>query len=120
MKVAISSKETTVESEIDQRFGRARYFIVLDTDSDSVEVCDNEVNLNAPQGAGIQSAANVSKLGVEAVLTGHVGPNAFKALSAAGISVYTNISGTVKQAVQEFKAGVLVPVGSADVEGHWV
>jgi len=120
MRVAISAKSTSLGSEVDQRFGRAKYFIVLDTETDSTEVHDNEVNLNAIQGAGIQSAANVAGLGVEAVLTGHVGPNSFRALSAAGIKVYTGLAGTVEQALEDLKDGRLTPVASADVEGHWL
>ncbi len=74
-----------------------------------MEVHDNEVNLNAAQGAGIQTAQNVALLNVEAVLTGHLGPNAFRALSAAGIKAYTGLQGTVGEAIEEFKAGRLSP-----------
>lgn len=119
MRVAVTAKEASVSSRVDQRFGRARYLLVVDTETGAVEAHDNDVNLNAVQGAGIQTAANVSRLGVEAVLTGHVGPNSFRSLSAAGIRVYTGLDGTVSQAVDQFKTGSLSPVGSADVEGHW-
>jgi predicted Fe-Mo cluster-binding NifX family protein len=119
MRVAITAKGTTVNSPVDQRFGRARYLIVIDTETGNAEMHDNEVNLNAVQGAGIQTAQNVARLNVEAVLTGHAGPNAFRALSAAGVNVYTGIQGTVEQAVDDLKAGKLTPTDSADVEGHW-
>ena len=120
MKVAITAKEPSLNSEVDQRFGRARYFIVVDTDTDEIEVHDNKLNLNAAQGAGIQSAQNISKLDVAAVLTGHVGPNAFQTLSAAGIQVYTGASGSVREALTKLKCGEINPVKVADVEGHWV
>lgn len=119
MRIAVTAKETSLDSDLDQRFGRARYLIVVDTDTGETESYDNEVNLNAAQGAGIQTAQNVAMLNVEAVLTGHVGPNAFRALSAAGIRVYTGSKGTVREAVEERKSGKLKPVDSADVEGHW-
>ncbi len=119
MKVAVTANGTSVEGEVDQRFGRARYFVVVDTESDAVEVQDNEVNLNAAQGAGIQSAQNLAAIGVSAVLTGHLGPNAFRTLSAAGIKAYTGAQGKIAEAIKEFKAGKLTPVDSADVEGHW-
>lgn len=119
MRVAVSAREATVESQVDQRFGRARYLIVIDTETGNSEVHDNEVNLNAVQGAGIQTAQNVALLNVEAVLTGHLGPNAFRTLSAAGIKAYTGLQGTVGAVIEEFKAGRLTPVDSADVEGHW-
>ena len=119
MRVAITSMGTSLENEVDQRFGRARYLIVVDTDTNGIEVHDNEVNLNAVQGAGIQTAQNVARLNVEAVLTGHVGPNSYRALSAAGVKAYTGLQGTVGEAIEEFKTGMLNPVDSADVEGHW-
>lgn len=120
MRVAVTAREANVRSQVDQRFGRARYLLVVDTENGDVQVHDNEVNLNAAQGAGIQTAQNVARLNVEAVLTGHAGPNAFRALSAAGVKVYAGLQGTVEQAVKEFKAGKLMPTDSADVEGHWV
>jgi len=119
MKIAITAKGTSLESEVDQRFGRAKYLIVFDIDTDEIEIHDNEVNLNAAQGAGIQTAQNLAGLGVSAVLTGHVGPNAFRTLSAAEITAYTGFQGTVGEAVEKFKTGSLNPVDSADVEGHW-
>lgn len=119
MKVAITAKGATLDSEVDQRFGRAKYFVVVDTETDKVEVHDNEVNLNAAQGAGIQSAQTLSALGVSAVLTGHLGPNAFRTLSAAGIDGYTGASGLVQDALTALKEGKMKPVQSADVEGHW-
>ncbi len=119
MKVAITAREGSADSAIDQRFGRARYLIVVDTDTGQTDTVDNEVNLNATQGAGIQTAQNVAALNVEAVITGHLGPNAFRTLSAAGIRAYTALQGTVEEAVEELKAGRLEPVESADVEGHW-
>ncbi len=120
MRVAVTAKEAAISSPLDQRFGRARYLIVIDTETGASEVHDNEVNLNAEQGAGIQTAQNVAQLGVEAVLTGHVGPNAFRALSAAGVRAFTGLQGTVQDAIDELRGGSLTPVNSADVEGHWV
>ncbi len=120
MRVAVTAREGSIDSPVDQRFGRARYLIVIDTESGSTEIHDNNVNLNAVQGAGIQTAQNIAQLGVEAVLTGHVGPNAFRTLSAAGIKAYTGLQGTVGEAIEELKKGCCSPVDSADVEGHWV
>jgi predicted Fe-Mo cluster-binding NifX family protein len=120
MRVAITSRESSLESQVDQRFGRARYFMVVDTETSATEFHDNEVNLNAVQGAGIQSAQNVSQLGIGAVITGHVGPNAFRTLSAAGIAVYTGATGSVSDALDMLKSGAIAPVEAADVEGHWI
>ena len=119
MKVAVTSQGPELSSQVDPRFGRARYFVVVDTDSGEFTAHDNTKNVDAVQGAGIQAGRTVVELGVAAVITGHVGPKAFGALQAGGIKVYPNASGTVKEAVEAFKAGQLQPAEQADVEGHW-
>jgi predicted Fe-Mo cluster-binding NifX family protein len=119
MKLAVTSQGADLDSPTDPRFGRAKYFVVVDTDSGEFSAHDNSQNLNALQGAGIQAAQAVARLGVKAVLTGHVGPKAFTTLATANIAVYTGISGTVKQAIEQFKQGQLALAAQADVQGHW-
>jgi predicted Fe-Mo cluster-binding NifX family protein len=119
MKVAVTSQGKDLASTVDPRFGRARYFVVADTETSEFEAVDNEQNLNAAQGAGIQSAQCVAGLGVEAVLTGHCGPKAFQALSAGGIAIYLVSAGTVGEALDKLKSGAIAPIDSADVDGHW-
>jgi len=119
MKIAISSAGETLESRVDPRFGRSAFFVLIDTDTGAVSAHDNAQNLNAAQGAGIQSAQTVSRLGAEVVITGHCGPKAFRALRAAGIQVAVGPDGTVAEAVEQFKSGKLLPSEAADVEGHW-
>lgn len=120
MKIAVTSQGPDMDAAVDPRFGRAKCFIVVDTETGESAVHDNAQNLNAAQGAGIQAGRNVADLGVEAVVTGHVGPKAFTTLRAAGIRVYAGASGTVAEAVQQFKAGRLEAAEGADVQGHWV
>jgi len=120
MKIAVTSQGPELQSRVDPRFGRASSFIVLDTDTGEFAVHDNVQNVNAAQGAGIQAGRTVVDLGVEAVLTGNVGPKAFATLQAADVKVYSGVSGTVKEAVERFKAGELGPADKADVEGHWM
>ena len=119
MKIVISAAGETLDSLIDRRFGRAAYFILYDQDSQSFEVTDNSPNLNAVQGAGIQAAETVVRLGAEALISGHCGPKAFRVLAAAGVAVYTTEADTVGEALEAFKAGKLTQAASADVEGHW-
>ena len=120
MKVAVTSQGTDLEAGVDPRFGRCRYFVLVDTETGDFRAVDNAQNLNAPSGAGIQAAQNVVNLGAEAVLTGHCGPKAFGALSAAGVKVYVGVEGTVREAVKALQAGELQVSAGADVEGHWV
>jgi len=121
MKVAITSYGKDLASKTDKSFGRAKWFVLVDTEAGTVEAHSNEQNVNAAQGAGIQAAQNVANLGAEAVLTGNVGPNAFRTLSAASIRMFI-IEGdlTVEQALDEWKDGKLRETSESTIEGHWV
>ena len=119
MKVAVTSQGNEPSNEIDLRFGRAKWLIVFDTETGDFQAHDNGLNLNAAQGAGIQTGRNVAELDVEAVITGNVGPNAFKTLNAAGVKVFLAEKQTARQAVDSYKAGELKEVDQANVEGHW-
>ena len=119
MKVAISSTGNTLDASIDPRFGRCAKFIILDSDSvENFETVENP-NVSAGGGAGIQTAQLIADKGVEVVLTGNVGPNAFKTLNAAGIKVYTGVNGTVKGAVADLKSGNLKETQGPTKQGHW-
>jgi len=120
MKIAVTACGKDMESIVDSRFGRAQGFLIVDIESGEFEAVDNSQNLDLPQGAGVQAAELVTRYNVEALLTGHCGPKAFRALSAAGVKVYNGAIGTVKEAVEKFKSGGLVASTQPDVEGHWV
>jgi len=120
MKIATTAQGKDLDSAVDPRFGRAKYFIVSDIETGEFSAIDNQVNLNAAQGAGIQAGRKVVELGVQAVITGHVGPKAFATLQAGGVDVYNGASGTVVDAIEQFKNGKLQLAQAADVEGHWI
>jgi predicted Fe-Mo cluster-binding NifX family protein len=119
MKIAITSTGQTLESEVDQRFGRAKLFLIVDAETSEAKAVDNQQNLGAPQGAGIQAAKTIIDQGAEVLITGHCGPNAFKALQAAGVKVVVDAQGAVGQMVEKFKKGELEFAQSSDVPGHW-
>jgi len=119
MKITFTTSGETLDAPLDSRFGRAPKFLVYDLDSETFEVIDNQQNLNAAQGAGIQSAETVARLGAKSLVTGHCGPKAFRVLLAAGIKVYTTDAPTVAEALEEYRSGKLAEAHSADVEGHW-
>ena len=106
MKVCVSSQGNTLNSSVDPRFGRCKFFIVVDTDSLTFEATENP-NIESMGGAGVQSGQFVAEKKVKAVLTGNVGPNAFQTLQSAGIDVITGITGTVKEAIEKYKNGEL-------------
>lgn len=120
MKVAVTAQGKELSSETDLRFGRAQWLIVVNTETGDYEAHDNIANLNTAQGAGIQAGQNIANLGVEAVITGNVGPNAFKTLNAAGVKIFLAQKQTVQEALESFKAGKLEEVNQANVEGHWI
>jgi predicted Fe-Mo cluster-binding NifX family protein len=120
MKIAISSSGTTLDDDVDPRFGRARYFLVFDTASGTLESVENRQNRQAAQGAGIQAGQTVAATGAMVLLTGNCGPKAFKVLEQAGITVCVKVEGTVRQAIGDWKAGKLAPAATANVDGHWM
>ena len=120
MKVAVTSQGPDMSSEVDPRFGRAKFFIVVDTATGDSAPHDNTQNVHALQGAGIQAAQNVASLGVGAVITGNVGPKAFTTLQAGNVKIYIGATGSVSDAVEQLKAGRLECVSRPNVEGHWM
>ena len=119
MKIAVTSQGTNLDSQVDPRFGRAAYILIVDTETFEFEVLDNKENANALKGAGIQAASMVSDKKAEALLTGYCGPKAFMTLEAAKIRVANEIEGTVRDAVKSFNEGKLTFSDKANVEGQW-
>ncbi len=119
MKIAITSEGETLDSQLDRRFGRARGFVLHDTESGETSYIGNIQNLNAMQGAGIQSSKTIIDAGAEVLITGNVGPKAFATLHSAGIDIYIGAEGTVQDGIDAYKSGKLEKAESANVEGHW-
>lgn len=104
MRVCVTATAPQLDAEVDPRFGRCRFFLFVDPETMEFEAVENP-NVQAAGGAGIQSAQLVANRGVQAVITGNVGPNAFSVLQAAGVRVITGASGTVRRVVEEYRAG---------------
>ena len=119
MKIAITSRSGQPDAELDERFGRAAYFAIIDTEGGEPAFIANSQNLELAQGAGIQAARTVIDAGAGALVTGNVGPKAFRTLKAAGIEIFLAGSGTVREALDAFREGRLKKVDGANVEGHW-
>ena len=117
MKICVTSQGKTMDSPVDPRFGRCSFFIIADTETLEIEPHENKAAQQGG-GAGIQAGQFISEQGVQAVLTGNVGPNAFQTLSAARVEVVTGVSGTVREAVTRYKNGELKVTGSATVDSH--
>ena len=119
MKIAFTTSANDLNAPLDGRFGRAPKFIIYEVDTGVFEVVDNKQGVNAAQGAGIQSAETLARLGAKALVTGHCGPKAFRVLAAAGIKVFNTDAPTVAEALARYSEGKLTEAHSADVEGHW-
>lgn len=118
MIVAVSSTGPSVDDELDMRFGRCQYFLFVETDTMKAEAVPNQTK-DLSGGAGTKAAQTVMDKGVKAVLTGNIGPNAYNALSAGGVLVYTGFSGSVLSAVESFKAGNASETVSPTVEDRF-
>lgn len=120
MKVVITSYGSDCSDKIDPRFGRAAYFMVYDNQDNTWECVSNQQNLDAAKGAGIQAAENIRKLGADILITGNVGPKAFKVLNANSVKVYSASELAIGEAYEAFKNGNLAEFTNANVEGHWL
>lgn len=118
MKIAISAQGNTFESPIDPRFGRAKQFIVFENEGENIHTIDNSINLNAMQGAGIQTAQRMANEGVQVIITGHIGPKAFTVLQKAGIKIVTGAFGTCRESYLAYKEGRLHATSGPTNEGH--
>jgi len=119
MKIAITSIDGTLQGKVDLRFGRAQKIILYDMETKKHTVVNNVQNLNAAQGAGIQTAQNVVSLGARAIISGHFGPKAFQAIQMAGLDVYSATNISVEEAIRQFEIGKLIKLANPDVEPHW-
>jgi len=117
MKIAVSANENSLDSQIDPRFGRCQYFLIVDPETMELEAVSNK-GASASGGAGIQAAQTVANKGVSVLITGDIGPNAFQTLSSAGIKVFTGASGTIKEALEQYKSGSLRQASGATAEIH--
>jgi predicted Fe-Mo cluster-binding NifX family protein len=116
MKIAVSSQATQLTSKIDERFGRCAYFLVIDPESLEFQVLENP---ESEQGAGISAAKRVIDAGAELVITGNMGPKAFRVLKEAGVNIVLNGAGRVIDVIQQYKNGVFSAAAKPNSKGHF-
>lgn len=115
-KVAVTSTGQELESQMDSRFGRCAYFAVVDP-SGSMSVVSNDAR-ELSNGAGIQAAKQIIDMKIGTVVTGDVGPNAFRVLSAAGVRVFVGGSGTIREAMERYRNGSLREASTPTAPSH--
>jgi len=118
MKICVSAVASNLDAQLDPRFGRCPYFVIVDSETMQFEAIPNMAS-GAMGGAGIQAAQTIASRGVKVLITGNVGPNAFQSLSAAGIKIVTGAIGTVREVVEKYKRGELKETGAPTVGGHF-
>jgi len=114
MKIAITAHGEDRQATVDSRFGRADYFVLYDQEKDTWDTVPNTQNLEAAHGAGIQAGQSLAKTGANVLITGHVGPKAFKVVNAANIAMYSlgTMDGTVEEALSAYQAGKLTLIAA--------
>ena len=118
MKICVTATADSLDAQIDPRFGRCSYFVIVDSETMQFETVPN-MAAGASGGAGIQAAQTIAKKDVKLLITGNVGPKAFQALAAAGIEIATGAFGAVREEVEKYKRGELSKTGAPTVGGHF-
>ena len=117
MKICVTATAGDLNAQVDPRFGRCQYFVIVDSETMAFEAMANEA-IAAPGGAGIQAAQTMVNKGVDVVISWNIGPNAFQVLSTAGVKIATGAYGTVQEATEMYKSGKLGETGAATVADH--
>jgi len=118
MEIAISAMGRNLDAQVDPNFGRCQYFSIVDSDTLEFESIENP-NIGHMSRAGTQSGHMMVDRGIQIVLTGNIGPNAFQTLSAAGIQVIAGVNGTVREAIHQFNSYQLRPISRANVPEYF-
>lgn len=115
MKICITTSGTDLDAQVDSVFGRARYYLLVDSEALDAEAVEN---VPGAHGAGVQAVQTMVGKAVGAVLTGNVGPNAFQGLTAAGIQIYIGAKGSARDALAAYQAGELDTPSGPTSQGH--
>ncbi len=118
MKIAVTATGPGLDAQVDARFGRCAYFLLVDTETMDVEAIENP-NIVSGGGAGIQSASLMAEKGVQVALTGNCGPNAFQVFGAAGIQVIVGVSGVIRDVVKNYREGAFTAAAQPNVASHF-
>ena len=113
MKIGFPATDQTIEAQVDSRFGRCRYFVIVDTEKNEIRALSNSGG-KAGEGAGIQAAQILVNEEVDAVVGTNFGPNAFLTLKYADIKMFSG-KGTIKQVIEQFKKGELPVMKDSNV-----
>lgn len=117
MRIGISAKGRTLDSLLDERFGRCEYFLIYDTENEQLNVLENK-GQTASGGAGIKAAQQLIDEKVDLIITGHLGPNAYELIDKAGIKAYKCNRMLISSAIQKLKNNELSEINEAGPAHH--
>ncbi len=117
MKICLSSTTDNLDGQLDPRFGRCLYLLIVDPETLQFEAIPNAA-AGASGGAGIQAAQAVINKQVTTVITGNIGPNAFNALNAAGINILIETPASIRVILEKFNSGKLQKTAAPTVASH--
>ena len=118
MKIILSTDAPGLEANLDPRFGRAAYFLLIDPATKEWEAVMNPA-LYSSGGAGVQAAQLATQHQCSAVISGEFGPNAYNSLAAVGVDMYKYGNCTsIQDVLDRYNAGQLEKVLSPGSAGH--
>jgi len=121
MKIAISSTGKTMEDDVDARFGRCSYFLIVEIDKKKKTIKNTKAVENTAKtqmgGAGITAGQIVANEKVDAIITTNLGPRAFSVFEQFGMKIYQG-HGKIKEVVQDFINGKLKEMTDATGPQH--
>jgi|AntAceMinimDraft_16_1070373.scaffolds.fasta_scaffold31416_2 predicted Fe-Mo cluster-binding NifX family protein len=91
MKICITSTGPTMDSPIDPRFGRCQYFLITDEKGELIKAIPNEA-VEATRGAGVSAAQMIADEKVHVIITGNMGPNAYRVLESSNLKIFTGVA----------------------------
>jgi len=118
MKIAITASQPNMDAEVDQRFGRCSYFLVVDPETLEYETIENN-SASSASGAGISTAQMVVNKDITTIITGNCGPNAYKVLADAGVKVITGVEGKIAKAIENYNSGNYLATEQPSVGEHF-
>ena len=121
MKIAVSAVSQDLEQQVNPIFGRCSGFLIIETEGKEIKehnFVENQAMKN-PMGAGIAAAQTVANQGVQAVISGNIGPNALMVLNQSGIKVYQAFGLNVKQAIEQLVEGKLQEISVVSASGRF-
>jgi len=115
MRICITATGQDLDATVDQSFGRAQFFLFVDSETSNTEAVQNRPRTH---GAGIRAAQILAENGASVVITGRVSRNAHAALTDAGVEIYVGATGLAKEGLQAYQAGHLSRAEAPTREEH--